>query len=81
MRDWVLNEKTLVPMGLVLVIVAAGIHFTSVRALAAQNKEAIAEIKGNEALIRQRLFDRINNLDRRLAKIEGKLDRLLKDKQ
>jgi hypothetical protein len=79
MPRWIVSEQTLIPLGLVLVIVAAGIHFTSVRALAAQNEKAITEMKADDQYLRERLFDRITDLDRRLSKIEGKLDRLLKE--
>lgn len=80
-----ITQETLLPMGLVItaiiVLVGGILWLTEIRSLAAQNSREIMKIEktldqlNNEHLIlKQRLFDRINSQDKRLARIEGKLE-------
>jgi len=65
----VLNEKTLLPLSLVITFTAAAVWLTSVFAQVRTNGEKLKEVKENQ----KRYIDTVQRIDRRLSKIEGRL--------
>lgn len=68
-----ITEKTLLPISIVLVIIAAAVHFTSIASLAEQNQTAIKQLKQSKT----RIYDQINELKQVMYRTEGKLDTLI----
>jgi peptidoglycan hydrolase CwlO-like protein len=71
----VISMKTLLPFSVVIIIVGVTLHFAGIKAIAASNEKSIAELKKSKSNI----YNRINEVEKHLYKIEGKIDLLLKD--
>jgi len=80
-----ITRDTLIPVGTVVtaiaVLVGGILWLTEIRSIAAQNSREILKIEDTldklnreNFILKQRLFDRINSQDKRLARIEGKLE-------
>ena len=77
----ILNQHTLIPVSVLLIVVGGVFWLTSIFVLAETNATAIIELRDDIALTnksraayRQRLWEAIRSQDARLARIEGKLD-------
>lgn len=65
----VLNEKTLIPLSLVVTFMGAIIWLTTVFAQVRTNGEKLREVKDNQRVY----IDTVQQIDRRLSNIEGRL--------
>lgn len=80
-----ITEATLLPISLVIAMLGGAAWLTKMYSIAADNKLQIAaiyedldEVEASRNFRRSQLWDRINDQDKRLARIEGKIDILLK---
>lgn len=69
MRSVVLNEKTLVPLSLVAAFAGAVMWLTTVFAQVRTNGERLKEVRTNQ----QTYIETVQQIDRRLSNIEGRL--------
>ena len=72
----VVTLKTLLPLSLVIMIIVATLHFAGIKALANSNAEHISELK----LSRSKTNDQINEINKTLYSIDGKIDLILNSK-
>ena len=69
-----ITELTLLPISLVIVIIGGVVWLTQIYALANSNKTSVVEIKDRQESVYNRLDSNLNSIDRRLSRIEGKLN-------
>lgn len=65
------------PIGAIAVLMGAVAWLTTLHSLATQNREAIVEIRQELDQTKTEISLRINDVDQRLGRIEGKLDMLI----
>jgi len=73
-----ITEKTLFPLSVLLIMVAAAIQFTTIKNLAETNEKAIGELKEDGVRVNSKIFDRLQQMDHTLANISGKLEFITK---
>jgi len=66
--------KTVLPISVVIIIVTVTLYIASLKALAGSNEQAVKELKES----RSQSDYRLNEFQKTLYKIDGKLDLLLK---
>ena len=74
-----LNKWT-APLAALSVIVGGVIWLTTLHHIATQNQIAIANLRLSFNQTKNKIYPRLNNLDERLARIEGKLDYLVENR-
>lgn len=71
-----ISEKTLIPISTILVIVGAVFWLTNIYNLANTNAYGIESIKKKVSTTDSKIIERIDLIDQRLSRIEGKLDQI-----
>ena len=70
-------DKWTAPLGALAVIIGGVIWLTTLHGLAEQNQKDIAEIRDVQRTNKMKIYGRLQNLDERLARMEGKLDMII----
>jgi hypothetical protein len=72
-----LLDKWTGPLGALTVIIGGVIWLTTLHSLTQQNQRKINDIKDELDTSKSMIFSRLQNLDERLARMEGKIDMIV----
>lgn len=70
-------DRWTAPLGALAAIIGGVIWLTTLHGIAEQNQKDIAEIRETQKAHKMKIYSRLQNLDERLARMEGKLDMII----
>lgn len=73
-------NKWTAPLGAFSILIGGVVWLTSLHSIATQNQKNIQEIRQDFDNTKTKIYNRLNNLDERLARMEGKIDMLIESK-
>lgn len=70
MNKTVIDEKTLIPIGLLVVIISAVAWMTSIYFTTKSNAASITDIVKENKHYKEKIYDRVQDIDKKLVQLE-----------